>query len=144
MFVIPFSCIVTSCLSSTIFFYYYFSLFFLYFYTILLTVYLYFHNPHTLVGLRLFISSSFYILVTNLLFSVCISFFFSCYIQFMENPDNQSLSVLTFTPTIDDDGKYLTCRAENPKIENSIIEDRWLLVVHCKYCISKSFNLFGC
>ncbi|XP_058467805.1 titin [Malaya genurostris] len=43
---------------------------------------------------------------------------------------NQSLSVLSFTPTVDDDGKYLTCRAENPLIPDSAIEDKWRLVVH--------------
>lgn len=57
--------------------------------------------------------------------------------QFSENPDNQSLSVLTYTPAIDDDGKYLTCRAENPHIENSAIEDKWSLVVYCKYLLQK-------
>uniref|UniRef100_A0A1I8NIL5 Ig-like domain-containing protein n=1 Tax=Musca domestica TaxID=7370 RepID=A0A1I8NIL5_MUSDO len=45
-------------------------------------------------------------------------------------PDNQSLSILTFTPTREDDGKYLTCRAENQFIEGSAIEDKWRLVVH--------------
>ncbi|XP_062702027.1 hemicentin-1 [Aedes albopictus] len=43
---------------------------------------------------------------------------------------NQSLSVLSFTPKVDDDGKYLTCRAENTLIPNSGIEDKWRLVVH--------------
>ncbi|GAB0092793.1 uncharacterized protein DMENIID0001_078290 [Sergentomyia squamirostris] len=43
---------------------------------------------------------------------------------------NQSLSVLTFTPTVDDDGKILTCRAENPFIADSALEDSWRLVVH--------------
>ncbi|XP_023158582.1 protein turtle homolog A [Ceratitis capitata] len=45
-------------------------------------------------------------------------------------PDNQSLSILTFTPTREDDGKYLTCRAENQFIEGSAIEDKWRMVVH--------------
>lgn len=68
-------------------------------------------------------------------------FFFSFHLhaQFSESPDNQTLSVLTYKPTIDDDGKYLTCRAENEKIEGSMIEDRWLLTVHCKY-----FFVFFC
>lgn len=51
--------------------------------------------------------------------------------QFSET-GNQSLSVLTFIPVVDDDGKYLTCRSENPFIPDSAIEDKWRLVVHCK------------
>ncbi|XP_067006836.2 nephrin [Anabrus simplex] len=43
---------------------------------------------------------------------------------------NQSLSILTFVPVIDDDGKYLTCRAENPDIADSALEDKWKLNVH--------------
>lgn len=45
---------------------------------------------------------------------------------------NQSHSVLSFTPTLEDDGKFLTCRSENPFIAESHIEDKWRLVVHCK------------
>ncbi|KAF5299126.1 hypothetical protein FQR65_LT09484 [Abscondita terminalis] len=44
--------------------------------------------------------------------------------------NNQSLSILTFVPVIDDDGKYLTCRAENPSIPDSALEDKWRLNVH--------------
>ncbi|XP_066995324.2 neural cell adhesion molecule 2 [Anabrus simplex] len=44
--------------------------------------------------------------------------------------ENQSLSILTFVPVIDDDGKYLTCRAENPSIPDSALEDKWRLDVH--------------
>lgn len=43
---------------------------------------------------------------------------------------NQSVSILSFTPAIDDDGKYLTCRAENPWIADSALEDKWMLNVH--------------
>lgn len=64
--------------------------------------------------------------------SIFLIFLLSFFLQFSENPDNQSLSVLTYTPGIEDDGKYLTCRAHNPQIENSGIEDKWFLVVHCK------------
>lgn len=45
-------------------------------------------------------------------------------------PNNQSVSTLTFVPVIDDDGKYLTCRAENPSIQDSALEDKWRLNVH--------------
>ena len=45
------------------------------------------------------------------------------------------MSVLTFIPMVDDDGKYLTCRAENPFIPDSAIEDKWRIVVHCKYSL---------
>ncbi|ERL85567.1 hypothetical protein D910_02986, partial [Dendroctonus ponderosae] len=45
--------------------------------------------------------------------------------------NNQSLSILNFVPVIDDDGKYLTCRAENPTIPDSALEDKWRLNVHC-------------
>lgn len=53
---------------------------------------------------------------------------------------NQTLSVLTFTPTPADDGKYLSCRAENKFIPGSSIEDKWRLVVHCK-CSSGSYQV---
>lgn len=56
---------------------------------------------------------------------------FLIHTQFSET-GNQTLSVLTFIPVVDDDGKYLTCRAENPFIPDSAIEDKWRLVVHCK------------
>lgn len=52
--------------------------------------------------------------------------------QFTET-GNQSLSVLTFTPSVEDDGQFLTCRSENPFIPHSSIEDKWRLVVHCEY-----------
>lgn len=40
--------------------------------------------------------------------------------------------MLSFTPTVEDDGKLLTCRSENPFIPESSIEDKWRLVVHCE------------
>ncbi|KAK9497542.1 hypothetical protein O3M35_004243 [Rhynocoris fuscipes] len=43
---------------------------------------------------------------------------------------NQSVSILSFIPVIDDDGKHLTCRAENPWIPDSAMEAKWKLDVH--------------
>ncbi|CAH1392897.1 unnamed protein product [Nezara viridula] len=48
----------------------------------------------------------------------------------LEEEGNQSVSFLSFVPVIDDDGKYLTCRAENPWIPDSALEDKWKLNVH--------------
>ncbi|KAL4705371.1 hypothetical protein ACJJTC_016564, partial [Scirpophaga incertulas] len=48
--------------------------------------------------------------------------------KFSEN--NETLSILSLVPSVEDDGKYLTCRAENPKIKDSAIEDKWRLNVH--------------
>lgn len=42
---------------------------------------------------------------------------------------NISRSVLTWSPTPDDDGQALTCRAENPLLNQSALEDSWRLSV---------------
>ena len=42
-------------------------------------------------------------------------------------------SVLHFVPKVDDMGKNLKCRAENPKLIASQIEDSWTLDINCKY-----------
>ncbi|XP_053984957.1 synaptogenesis protein syg-2-like isoform X2 [Hylaeus volcanicus] len=52
--------------------------------------------------------------------------------QNYELENNETLSVLSFVPSIDDDGKYLTCRAENPLIRDSELEDKWRLDVQYK------------
>ncbi|XP_076350335.1 protein turtle-like isoform X2 [Tachypleus tridentatus] len=47
------------------------------------------------------------------------------------NPNgNVSISTLTFQPSLEDSGKYLFCRAENPEIEESAIDNGWKLEIH--------------
>lgn len=46
------------------------------------------------------------------------------------------MSILSFVPSMDDDGKYLTCRAENPNIADSGVEDRWRLDVQYQPVVS--------
>ncbi|XP_054719189.1 neural cell adhesion molecule 1-A-like [Uloborus diversus] len=43
---------------------------------------------------------------------------------------NVTTSIITMTPSSDDNGKHLSCRAENPLISGSAIEYGWKLEVH--------------
>lgn len=45
---------------------------------------------------------------------------------------NYTLNTLSFVPTINDNGKYFVCRAENPLIPNSGLEDARVLNVQCR------------
>lgn len=56
------------------------------------------------------------------------------WLQYTEN--NQSVSILKFVPSIENEGKYLTCRAENPNMQDSAIEDRLQLNVQYKPVVS--------
>ncbi|XP_058796760.1 hemicentin-1-like isoform X2 [Phymastichus coffea] len=43
---------------------------------------------------------------------------------------NMTRSIMSYVPTMEDDNKFLTCRAENPVVHDSALEDRWHLVIH--------------
>lgn len=47
--------------------------------------------------------------------------------------DNLTASVMSFVPTLDDDGKPLTCRAENPNVTTLYMETSWTINVVCQY-----------
>ncbi|RZF42473.1 hypothetical protein LSTR_LSTR004392 [Laodelphax striatellus] len=42
---------------------------------------------------------------------------------------NVTISTLMFTPTTDDDGKVITCRAENPQVQGQYQEELWTIQV---------------
>ncbi|XP_019764494.1 synaptogenesis protein syg-2 isoform X3 [Dendroctonus ponderosae] len=53
--------------------------------------------------------------------------------QEVTSPDgNTTTSILTFTPTVDDDGKYMSCHGQHPIIQDSGIENGWKLNIYHK------------
>jgi hypothetical protein len=58
----------------------------------------------------------------------------SCYLQ-EETLNNVTQSELYFVPTTEDDGKSITCRAENPKVTGLFLEKIWKIDVVCKFLL---------
>ena len=64
----------------------------------------------------------------------------SCFLFQLQNmvtervtPDgNVTVSTLMFIPSVLDAGNLLVCRAGNPGIPDSMMEDAWKLEIHCK------------
>jgi hypothetical protein len=50
---------------------------------------------------------------------------------------NITRSTLNFVPTTEDDGKSVTCRAENPKVQGLFLETTWKIEVICKFAEDK-------
>ncbi|XP_033322512.1 neural cell adhesion molecule 2 [Megalopta genalis] len=50
--------------------------------------------------------------------------------NFVDNYENITRSQLSYVPTMEDDGKYLTCRAENLVVPDSVLEDKWRLQIY--------------
>ena len=49
------------------------------------------------------------------------------------SPDgNVSTTTVIFIPDESDQGKFLSCRAENVQLSSSAVEDQWKLEVHCE------------
>ncbi|XP_076750377.1 neural cell adhesion molecule 2 isoform X4 [Xylocopa sonorina] len=49
--------------------------------------------------------------------------------NFVDSP-NITRSVLSYVAIMEDNGKSLTCRAENPVVRDSALEDRWQLLIY--------------
>ena len=55
--------------------------------------------------------------------------------QLKQKVGNISKSILTLEPAHQDDGKILTCRAENTQIKDGALQDSWKLSVYCELVI---------
>lgn len=55
---------------------------------------------------------------------------------------NVSSSMVRLTPNASDDGRLLSCRAENRNLPTAVIEDTWKLSVYCKYAADIALVLY--
>ncbi|KAH9368507.1 hypothetical protein HPB48_007254 [Haemaphysalis longicornis] len=47
--------------------------------------------------------------------------------------ENLTTSTVSFAPSTDDHGKYLSCRADNPLLSGAGLEDGWTLNIQCEW-----------
>lgn len=60
-------------------------------------------------------------------------------------PDhNTTTSVVTYLPSVDDEGKYITCKAQQPLVTNSFVQDEWKLEIYRKWKCTSVFDLRNC
>lgn len=57
--------------------------------------------------------------------------FFVYFLQ-LSSDGNTTTSILTFVPGKDDAGKRLSCKAENPHVNQDILDTGWNLQINCK------------
>lgn len=48
---------------------------------------------------------------------------------------NITYSSIHLSPSVEDNGKLVSCKAENPALPNSDMHDTWTLNIHCKLII---------
>lgn len=58
-----------------------------------------------------------------------------------ETTNTTSRSELSFVPSTEDDGKSITCRAENPKVTGLYLETTWKLNVVCEYIYERNIKI---
>lgn len=84
---------------------------------------------------------SLYNIVTHVTHDTCcnnyvVRSFFSCcvpgWFSQEETRENATISELSFVPTTEDDGKSITCRAENPNVTGLFLETSWKINVVCE------------
>ena len=49
-------------------------------------------------------------------------------------------SVAVFTPSKEDDQKFVSCQARNQLIEDIAVEDQWKITVYCEYRVRDNLH----
>lgn len=57
-----------------------------------------------------------------------------------ERSENRTVSTVEFEPGVEDHGKSITCRAENPNVTGLYLEKSWKIDVVCEYTLHFSLT----